>query len=456
MNDQGLRDFSLPDLPSALREIAIPPDARAYPLMQSSYMKVGRPALVLRARDEADVRASLIYARTARVASGGAMPFSLRSGGHGISGQSTNTGGIVLDLSLLRRVEVTDPAAAMVRAMPGAVWGEVAAELRKSDLVLTSGNFAGTGVGGLAGSGGFGYFARYQGMTVDRIRGLRLVTADGEIRDLDREREPELFWAARGAAGQIGVVTDFLFEASHLPRTEIIHQECQLLVEDLVSFIVNWGEYMRHAPRELTSFLMVHSHKGSAFVIAQNVWWGTDIQKAQPFLETYLSLGRVVAHSERIVPYPSIVVGGRHPNTGQQDIKMRDGLVDHIDRRTAEAFREMMCSNITAVGELRSAGGAINDIAPDETAYAHRHQEGLVALWCHPVEESLIDQAWAPIHAISTGMYGFYSSDTRASAAALSWPGEVGKRLSAIAGRVDPDGLFTDGLSVRTGGHQTG
>lgn len=441
--------FELPDIPSNLTDIAIRPDDRSYPMMQSTYMKVGHPALVLRARDEADVAASLVYAQQARSANDGKLPFSVRSGGHGISGQSTNNGGIVLDLSVLRRIEVTDPQRRLVRAMPGAVWGEVAAELRKSELVLTSGNFAGTGVGGLAGSGGFGYFARHQGMTVDRIRGFRLVTADGTIKEIDRASDPELFWAGRGGAGQIGVITDFLFEAEHLPKCEIVHQQCQFAVEDFEGFVENWGEFMRAAPRELTSFLMIHAYEGNAFVITQNVWWGTDVEKATPYLEKYLSLGRVVNHTERIVPYPGIVVGGRHANVGQQDIKMRDGLVDRVDRRAGEALRQVMCNSITAVGELRSAGGAINDQTPDATAYAHRHQEALLGFWCYPVEQEVIDEAWAPVQAISTGMYGFYSSDTRPSAAALAWPGETGIRLKRIAERVDPEGLFTDGLSVR-------
>src|SRR5690606_11974488 len=120
-----------------------------------------------------------------------------------------------------------------------------------------------TGVGGLAGSGGLGYFARHQGMTVDRIRGARLVTADGVLHDVSDTSEPELFWAVRGGASQVGIVTKFLFEAEHLPNSETIHQQVQHVIDDLPEFVERWGNLIRSAPSEFTSFLMITYHNGT-------------------------------------------------------------------------------------------------------------------------------------------------------------------------------------------------
>ncbi len=440
----------LPRLPRELEGIAIKPKDQGYDLMRSSYMKVGAPALVLRPRNEDEVAASVAYASDVRRQNGGATPFSLRSGGHGISGQSTNDGGIVLDMSKLRRVEVLDPDRALVRAQSGAVWGEVAAELCQSDLVLTSGNAGATGVGGLAGSGGLGYFVRHQGMTVDRVRAARLVTADGAIHEVYADKAPDLFWAIRGGASQIGVVTEYMLEAEKLPKTETIHQQAQHLIDDLPDFVERWGALMRDAPNEFTSFLMIYHQQGKFVASAQNVWTGVDVARAQPVLQAFADLAPLMQHQAAFTTYTDVVIGGRHANVGQQSIKMRDGLVDVVDRRVGEALKAVMEHRITAVGELRSVGGAVNRIGAMETAYAHRHQEGLVAFWCHPEPEAVIDQAWKPLQDLSTGIYSFYSSDTRPSAAALSWPGATGDKLRMIAGKVDPDGLFTYGLSVRS------
>lgn len=438
-------------LSGRLDEIAIRPSDPLYKLFRSSYMRVGSPTIVFRARNEKDVQEVVRFAAEAKAKSNGEFRFSVRSGGHGISGQSTNDGGIILDLSEMRSVAVTDPENGLVQVEPGAVWGEVALKLREQGLVLTSGNFAGTGVGGLAGSGGLGYFVRSQGMTVDHIRAARLVTADGEVHVVDANNEPDLFWAIRGGASQVGVVTEFTFKAVHLEATHIIHQQAQILIDDLPDFVEKWGALMRDAPREFTSFLMLHRGEGErCFATAQNVWGGNDVEGAKPILNAFTELPKLIGQSARIVPYSEIVVGGRHANVGQQDIKMRDGLVDVVDRKAGEALKDAMCHHIAAVGELRSVGGAVNDVNPADTAYAHRHQEGLLALWTYPEAIEEIDKAWQSVQNISTGMYGFYSSDTRPSAAALTWPGQTGERLLRIARQVDPDGLFTYGLSVRS------
>lgn len=442
-------DPVLPALPERLQTVAIRPDSPDYGLMRSSYMRVGSPALVLRVRNEDEVREAVAYAADARAKSGGNLPFAIRSGGHGISGQSTNDGGIVIDLSQMRRIEIVDPARALIRVQAGAVWGEVAGALAKNELALTSGNAGASGVGGLAGSGGIGYMARFQGMTLDHIRSARLVTADGTIREVYRESEPDLFWAVRGGASQIGVVTEYMFEAGHLPGADMIQQKAQHFVDDVPAFAERWGELLRNAPREFTSFLMLHRYEDKVVSIATNVWWGKDVAKARPTIEAFAGLDTLAGHQAHVTPYPNIIVGGRSHNVGQQTIKMRDGLVDRVDRKLGDALDAVIRADITAVTELRSVGGAVNDVASDACAYPHRHQEGLVSFWCHPVSIEAIDTAWKPLNDLSTGMYSFYSSDTRPSAASLSWPGATGDRLRKIANTVDPNGLFTDGLSVR-------
>src|SRR5690606_29492236 len=153
------------------------------------------------------------YAAAVRAAAGRRVPFSIRSGGHGIAGTSTNDGGIVLDLRALAAVEV-DPTTRLVTIGAGATWGEVAEALSPLGLVISSGNFGDTGVGGLATAGGIGFFARSQGLTLDAVRRVRLVTADGAIRWVDADTEPDLFWAVRGGGSQVGVATAFVMRAT--------------------------------------------------------------------------------------------------------------------------------------------------------------------------------------------------------------------------------------------------
>ena len=54
-------------------------------------------------------------------------------------------------------------------------------------------------------------------MSIDALLAAEIVTADGEIRQVDAEHEPDLFWAIRGGGGNFGVITKFQFELEEVP-----------------------------------------------------------------------------------------------------------------------------------------------------------------------------------------------------------------------------------------------
>lgn len=440
-----------PALPADLERVAVTPNEQAYAGVRSSYMQVGHPAVVFVARSEADAQAAVVYAAAVREKTGERVPFSVRSGGHGIAGSSTNSGGVVLDLSQLNHVEAVTPDGSLVRAQAGATWGKVAGVLSPYGRALTSGNFGDTGVGGLATAGGLGYFARSQGLTLDHVRRVRVLAADGTTGWVDAENDPDVFWAIRGGATQAGIALDFILDAPALAgeRAEamIVFQEVQYLIDDLPAFTAAWGAWMREAPRQAESFLMLHSTgDGRAVVQARTVWADDDVQAATPTLQAALSLGPVMQQSARVVPYTAIVPTPRQPHVGQQRVKMRDVLVDVADEALGAAMSESLAHRATLVGELRAMGGAIGDVPVADTAWAGRRQEVLAGTWANPVGDLLIDESFAPVHALGTGMYGAYSSDTSVAAAELAWPGETGRRLREVSARVDPHRLFDAGL----------
>ncbi|WP_394159509.1 SDR family NAD(P)-dependent oxidoreductase [Galactobacter valiniphilus] len=440
-----------PELPAELGDAVVVPGESRYQRVRSSYMAVGHPGAVVMARTEDDVAQAVDYAARLREATGERVPFSVRSGGHGIAGTSTNTDGVVVDLSALKRIQVIDPESGLVQVQAGAIWGDVAAALAPLDLVLTSGNMGDTGVGGLATAGGLGYFARSQGMTLDRIERVRVLTADGQIRWVDATTDPELFWAVRGGATQAGIALDFVFRAQPLHtragNASVVHQGIQYLVDDLPRFTRDWGDWISQAPRELESFLMVQAMGGGRFAArATNVWAGDDTGAATPTLRSALDLAGVMEQNAQVVPYAHVVPTPRSPHLGQQRIHMRDVLVDHANEEAGEAMAQALAHEATAVGELRALGGAVADVAVEDTAWAGRTQELLMGTWVHPGGLAAEDESFAPMQAIGTGTYGAYSSDTRPAAAELAWPGATGERLRAVSDRVDPERLFDRGL----------
>lgn len=442
---------SWPALPAELKAIARTPEHRDYHRIRSSYMRQGHPSVIFMAETETHVQQAVSYATNARQATGTAIPFSVRSGGHGIAGTSTNDHGIIVDLTHLDRIEVNDPERGAFTAQAGADWGTVARTLMPHDLALTSGNVGSTGVGGLATAGGVGFFARSQGLTLDHVRRVRLVTADASIKWVDAEHDPDLFWAARGGATQAGIAVDIEFDAPRLEsqagNASIIHQEVQYLVTDVGEFTQRWGDWMAQAPRAAESFLILQNAGGGRTAVqALNVWANDDIGAARPTLEAALGLAQVRYQQASALPYATLIPPPQHRHPSGQVVKMRDVLIDRADLATGEAAAASLQHDATILVELRALGGAVADTPSSATAWAGRHQEVLAATWIQPTTPELVAESFAPLHTLGTGSYGAYSSDTSAAAAALTWPGETGDRLRKISDLVDPDRLFDGGL----------
>src|SRR5690606_8390066 len=189
------------------------------------------------------------------------------SGGHGISGRSTNTGGIVIDLSRMNRIEILDEATRRVRIEPGARWKDVADTLQPYGWALTSGDYGGVGVGGLATAGGVGWLAREHGLTLDHLQAVEMVLADGSVERASDEENPDLFWAVRGAGANFGIVTSFEFEVDEVGNVGF----AQLVYDatDTAGFLERWGAAIESAPRDVTGQVILGQPRPGQPMIAQ-------------------------------------------------------------------------------------------------------------------------------------------------------------------------------------------
>ena len=138
------------------------------------------------------------------------MDLSIRSGGHSVVGHGVSDGGIMLDLSEMRGLQI-DVEERTAWAEAGITAGEYTTAAAAHGLATGFGDTGSVGIGGITLGGGIGYLVRKFGLTIDDLLAAEVVTADSQILYVDAENHPDLFWAIRGGGGNFGVVTRFKF-----------------------------------------------------------------------------------------------------------------------------------------------------------------------------------------------------------------------------------------------------
>jgi len=192
----------LTELRRSVAGAVIAPEDPGYDLVRRCFNALvdRRPAVIVRCRGARDVGTAFDYART------NGLELAVRGGGHNPAGHCVLDGGLVIDLTMMRGVEV-DPDARIARSEGGATWLDFDSATQAHGLVTPGGIVGSTGVTGLTLGGGIGHLTAQYGLTCDNFVGAELVTPDGSLVRASEEENADLLWGLRGGGGNFGVVT---------------------------------------------------------------------------------------------------------------------------------------------------------------------------------------------------------------------------------------------------------
>ncbi len=419
------------------------------------------PGVIVRCTGIADVVAAV------RFVGEHPMEVSIRGGGHQVAGSAVCNDGLVIDLSPMTGVLV-DPVARTARVQGGARWRDVDRATQVFGLATTGGEVSITGVAGLTLGGGLGLLQRAHGLACDNLRSIEVVTADGAVRTANTKEHPDLFWAARGAGRGLGVVTSFEFEL-HPLGPDVRAAQVAYPYEDAEAAMRHWRDAALAAPDSVSPEGVLWSvppdpsipeeMHGMKIFLATGLYAG-DAAEADAALSPFSKLATPLIDMSATMPYvelqssldPMLPDGGRYYFKSHFMNELSDEAIATI----IECDRDR--PNPESVIVVRTLGGEIDRVAPDESAFPHRGARfnlSIDAVWTDPADDQRVIEwarsTWDAMRQFATGgvYVNFAGFDDEEDVSREDVFGVDSGRLARVLGRYDPDGLFAGAASRR-------
>jgi FAD/FMN-containing dehydrogenase len=450
--------ISISRLRTQVRGRLVTPDDPAYDQARTIFYGGfdGRPQVIVQPADAADVAQVVALARDT------GLDLAVRSGGHSPAGHSTIDGGIVLDLSAMRALDL-DTGTRTAWAQSGLTAGEYTTAAAAHGLATGFGDTGSVGMGGITLAGGVGFLVRKHGLTIDKLLAAEVVTADGELLHVDADNYPDLFWALRGGGGNFGVATRLRFRLH--PLAHVVGG--MLLLPASAEVVAGFIALAEAAPEELSTIANVMPTPPLPFVPAEQhdqlvilalMVYAGEVEAGQRVVAPFRELATPLADFVKPMPYPEIYPSedpDYHPAAVGHTM-----FLDHVDRQVAETIVGYLQASDASVrvAQLRVLGGAMARVAADETAFAHRRSAIMANVASFydgpadkPVREAWADQFAAALQQKDDGAYVGFLTDADPTRIRQAYPGSTWDRLVQVKARYDPTNLFHHNHNIPIG-----
>jgi FAD/FMN-containing dehydrogenase len=448
MSTSPQKELSIDDLRAEFDGRVVAPDDPAYDDARRVFFSGfdRRPAVVVRPTSAEEV------AKVVRLARDCGLELAIRSGSHSRAGYGTSEGGIVLDLTEMKSLEI-DEDAKTAWAQTGITAGEYTVAAGEHGLVTGFGDAGSVGVGGITLAGGVGFLLRKNGLTIDDLLAAEVVTADGEVVEASEDSEPDLFWAIRGGEGNFGIATRFKLRLHEI--SEIVGGMMVLPASPEV--ITGFLEAAESAPEDLSTignvmlappmpFIPEEAH-GQPILIGLMAYVGP-MDRGESVVAPFRALADPYADMVRPMRYPELYEGP------EQEARFASGtnfFPESLDSSAAEAILDELPKSTAMMKavQLRVLGGALGRVPNDATAFAHRDRGLFVNVAAmygdeaeKPTHDAWVDGLADRLGKDGTGGYVGFLGDEDEATIRAAYPGETWDRLRELKRRYDPDNLF--------------
>jgi FAD/FMN-containing dehydrogenase len=334
-----------------------------------------RPALIARAGSPEDVVRAVKFARQHE------LIVSIRGGGHNIAGNAVCDGGLMIDLSLMKRVKV-DPSARRAEVEPGCTLGDFDVAAQAHGLATPLGINSTTGVAGLTLGGGFGWLSRKHGMTVDNLLAVEMVMADGSQLRASASENEDLFWGVRGGGGNFGIVTNFEFKL-HPVGPQVL---CGLIVfpfDAAKSVLTQFARFTETMPDELNVWMVTRKAPPLPFlpadvhgkeIVALAVCYAGEPAEGERLIAPLRGFGKSLGEHIGVQPYvawqqafdPLLTKGARNYWKSHNFALLSDDAIDTVVEYAAK-LPSPQCEIF-----IGTIGGQTTRVAPGAMAYSCR------------------------------------------------------------------------------------
>ncbi len=448
--DTGIAAVSLDGMDIELGKAAIKEfgDAMTGPVMLSGHpqydsarmiwngMHDKRPALIARCVSAEDVGNAVSFARDNN------LLVAVRGGGHSWPGKSVCDGGLMIDLSQMNTV-TADRDTRRARAQGGALLNNLDTAALEKGLITTAGVVSHTGCGGYTLGGGFGRLNRKYGLTIDNVTGAQIITADGRIRRISAEAEPDLFWAIRGGGGNFGVVTEFEYRLHPFDRNvlsgNILWPVDQ--ARDVLEFYAEWSAGLSDELYVGPSLARIPEVGDS--VIMEVVYNG-DPAAGEKELAPLRAIGKPTVDGVTVQDY--MIMQTQEDATLAHGVRSyaKNGMVREWSQGLVDAMIDAYDPRVFLTNHV--AGGAVKRVGETDTAFPHRNAELMLVFvtgWGDAaMDREMIQATRQQYAALEPYMGGYYDNIEFDGAEAAGNYGPAHRRLSKIKAQYDPGNLF--------------